>query len=151
MTNMERLIRDNIKARLAGHLDMVREHKQLSAELEELEALMRSPKVQSLDGMPKGFSGGNPTEQIVLKHQALLERYRVQLQDLLDGQAEVEQLIQNLEPIERTLARYRYIKGLSWEEVCVKMSYSWSQTHRIHSRLLDKLVEEVRKRGENHD
>ncbi|MBQ3065357.1 MAG: hypothetical protein IJC98_03875 [Clostridia bacterium] len=47
------------------------------------------------------------------------------------------------------MARYRYIDGLSWENVCEKMNYSWRQTHRIHSAMLDKLVDaELEKRGQ---
>ena len=50
-------------------------------------------------------------------------------------------MLENLEPTERKLARFRYIDGLTWEEVCDVMAYSWRQTHRIHGRMLDKLAD----------
>jgi DNA-directed RNA polymerase specialized sigma subunit len=37
---------------------------------------------------------------------------------------------------EQEVLRLRYIKGLKWEEVALKMNYSWKQVHRIHSSAL---------------
>lgn len=37
---------------------------------------------------------------------------------------------------EQEVLRVRYIKGLKWEEVALKMNYSWKQVHRIHSSAL---------------
>jgi hypothetical protein len=41
---------------------------------------------------------------------------------------------------------------MTWEEVCVRIGYSWRQTHNIHSRILDKLADEEAADGEakNH-
>ena len=40
-------------------------------------------------------------------------------------------------PDEQRVLRLRYLWGLKWEEVAVKMSYSWKQIHRLHSSALD--------------
>ena len=53
----------------------------------------------------------------------------------------IEQAIETLGPTERTLMRLRYIEGLSWQEVCDRIHYSWQQTHRIHANALIKLRE----------
>ncbi|MCQ4788753.1 DUF1492 domain-containing protein [Blautia obeum] len=37
---------------------------------------------------------------------------------------------------EQEVLRLRYIKGLKWEEVALKMNYSRKQVHRIHSSAL---------------
>ena len=37
---------------------------------------------------------------------------------------------------EQEVLRLRYILGMKWEEVAVKMGYSWRQIHRIHSSAL---------------
>ena len=37
---------------------------------------------------------------------------------------------------EREVLRLRYIRGLKWEEVAVKMNYSWKWIHKIHGRAL---------------
>lgn len=36
----------------------------------------------------------------------------------------------------RTLLRYRYIHGMTWERVAVAMNYSWRQTIRLHGTAL---------------
>ena len=41
------------------------------------------------------------------------------------------------------LMRYRYIDGLKWEEVAVRMNYSWTQTHDIHGKALKQLNKEA--------
>lgn len=101
---------------------------------------MTAPKGQNLDGMPRSPGGGDPLLSVVAHHIALQERYQAKLAELAEAQTRVEDLIETLEPVERTLFRYRYIEGLTWEEVCVAIGYSWRQTHNIHGRALDKLL-----------
>lgn len=48
----------------------------------------------------------------------------------------IEKLIEKLPEREKLLMRLRYIDNLKWEEICVKMNYSWRQIHNIHSKAL---------------
>lgn len=133
--------RQRVKKRLSEYLDVKREYAQVLEKLKDIEAIMTSPRAQKLDGMPRGGSGGDPMSAIVAQHITLEERYREQLWRLAEAQCAVEEMIESLEPGERKLMRHRYIDGLSWERVCVAMSYSWRATHNIHARALDKLAE----------
>lgn len=133
--------RQRIKKRLSEYLDVKREYAQVLEKLRDIEATMTSPRAQRLDGMPRGGSGGDPMSAMVAQHITLEEKYREQLWRLAAAQGEVEELIESLEPKERKLMRHRYIDGLTWERVCVAMSYSWRQTHEIHAKALDKLAE----------
>lgn len=139
MTDREQ-IRAEIKKQLNSYRDLSAEHQQLLDELQQLEALLGAPSGPSLDGMPRASGVSNPVERKAFKHIELEQRYRAQLEKLAAAQAGIEDMIEGLEPTERRLARFRYIDGLSWENVCDKMNYSWRQTHRIHGRMLDKLV-----------
>lgn len=142
-------IRTDIKRQLNSYRELREEHNQLADELARLEALMRTPSGPNLDGVPRGSDISKPVERFVVKYMDLERKYRAQINNLLAGQAKIEDIIEALEPTERRLARYRYIDGLSWENVCEKMNYSWRQTHRIHSAMLDKLVDaELEKRGQ---
>lgn len=131
------------KERLRNYQAIKRELEQLRMQLEELEATMYSPKAQQLTGMP--FSGstrmGSALESMTVKHMELVERYRVKVAELTAEQLEIETAIESLDGTARTLMRFRYIEGLTWEEVCVKMSYSWRQTHRLHRKALEMLRE----------
>jgi len=137
------MTKEDIKAILKSYNAVKAEREQLAARLEEIEARLYAPKGTNLDGMPRSSSGvGSPIERAVAQHQDLLALYTSQLAQLDATQLRVETLIAALaDPQERALMRCRYLDGLTWEEVCVAVGYSWRQTHNIHARALDKLVE----------
>ena len=144
-------IRTNIKKKLNSYRSMRAEHLQILEELKRLETLMGSPARPNIDGMPRSSSGSNPVESKVIKYITLEKHYKAQLEKLVDAQEAIERMIEPLEPTERMLARFRYIDGLSWENVSNKMSYSWRQTHRIHGRMLDHLVAAELKRRKTNE
>ena len=135
------MTKDELKKQLHSYRDLKAEHQQIAQELEQLEAFMTGPKGTNWDGMPRGGSAGDPILSVVTQHIALQERYQAKLAELAAAQARIEDIIEGLEPMERKLFRHRYIEGLTWEEVCVAIGYSWRQTHNIHGRALDKILE----------
>jgi DNA-directed RNA polymerase specialized sigma subunit len=71
--------------------------------------------------------------------QPLRDKYREKLQVLIDGQLKIEDAIESLDPIERELMRLRYIDGAEWTDIMEVIHYEWTNTHRIHSRALNKI------------
>lgn len=140
MTAEERSAREAIKSRLSKYTHLARERRQLEAELERLERYKGSLKSQNLDGMPRGSTGSDPTAREAVDNVDLAAEYTERLLAIAQEQVRLEQLIEPLSATERTLMRYRYTMGLRWEEVCEEMSYSWRQTHRIHSMALSQLA-----------
>lgn len=67
--------------------------------------------------------------------------YRKKRQALAEQLQAIEEALETLGPTERTLMRLRYIEGLSWQAVSLRIHYSWKQTHRIHKNALRKLAE----------
>lgn len=132
------------KEQLRAYRDIKLERDKLATMVEEVEAVLYSPRSQRLDGMPRGGSApGSEVEEAAIKHAELLERYRRKVAELSAALIEVENAIEVLEdPTERTLIRLYYAQGLTWEEVCVELNYSWRQTHRIHARALERLKAE---------
>lgn len=134
--------REAIKKALSSYRDREAERRQIAKQLEDIEARMSGPAAPNMDGMPRGSSPGDPTGNTATQHLTLVELYETQLRILDATQLRVERLIGQLDdPRERALLRYRYIDGMTWEEVCVAICYSWRQTHNVHARALDKLVE----------
>ena len=128
------------KERLKAYRSIKLERDRLVTMIEELEAQMQSPRSQRLDGMPRGGSApSNPVETLAVKHVELIERYQQKVAELTEAAGEIENAIEILDHRERTLIRLHYIQGLTWEEVCVAMTYSWRQVHRIHSKALEIL------------
>jgi RinA family phage transcriptional activator len=147
MTEREQ-IRLEIKRQLNSYRDLREEQRQLQDELQRLEELMSSPSGPNIDGMPRSPGVSNPVERMVTEHIILEDRYRAQIKKMVQQQTAIEDLIESLDPTERRLARFRYIDGMTWEEVCYNINYSWMQTHRIHGRMLDKLVDaELKRKG----
>lgn len=128
------------KADLKAYKALRMERDRLAELIQGLEAALYGPKLPTLDGMPRSSPvDGNRIETLAQKHMHLQQLYRKKVAELDKHMAEIEKCIESLEPTERTLIRLHYFQGLPWEEVAVKMSYSWRHVHRIHSRIIQKL------------
>ena len=129
------------KDRLRNYASLKEEREQLRRQLDELEATLYYPKIQRLNDMPSSPSEENTLELMVARHIELQERYEAKITEMTKEMLLIEEAIDALEPTARMLLRYRYLDGLKWEEVCVRMNYSWMQTHRIHANALNQLRE----------
>lgn len=108
--------------------------------LGELETTIYSPTIPKLDPAPGGGrNGASPVEIAATKHDELRTRYLQKVAELEDAMARIEKAIEGLDNRERTLMRLYYIKGMTWEKVCVEMFVGWGTVHRIHSEALKKL------------
>lgn len=106
--------------------------------LEEIKRLRLDKMFPSVvnDGMPHGSGHSDLSdymaimdEQIELLKEERLEKVRCYQR--------IERRIRQIEnEDEQEVLRLRYIKGRKWEEVALKMNYSWKQVHRIHSSAL---------------
>jgi hypothetical protein len=133
--------KDQVKRRLNSYRHVQMERQQILERNMRLEARLTAPGAQNLDGMPHGSGVGDALASGVAKLADLRDLYKGMDAELAQAQMDIEHLIEGLDPIERVIARYRYINGMHWEQICVKVNYSWRQTHRIHSDMIDKLAE----------
>lgn len=82
-------------------------------------------------------------ERLPEPDRAVLEPLRAlylkKLAELVDAQVRIENALNQLSTVERSLIRYRYFDGLEWHQVCRRIHYEWRQTHRIHARALRRL------------
>lgn len=135
------------KERLRQYRELKREKAQIEEKIEELEGVMYAPRGTNYEEKIRAQSKtGSITEVLHEQHEALERLYNAKLVELNACLLEIETAIESLtDSTERQLMRLRYIDGLTWEEVAVALSYGWTQTHRLHSRALEKLraAEEV--------
>lgn len=75
----------------------------------------------------------------ISKIDALLEKYRDELNFALDLQAEFEKLLLQLEPNEKSIMRLYYIEGMIWEEIWQKTGYSTRHLLRLNKKIIDEL------------
>ena len=137
--------KEQIKRRLNSYHHVQMERRQILDRIMRLEARLTAPGSQNMDGMPHGSGSGDSMARGVAALADLRDLYRAKEADLAQALIDIEHLIGGLEPVERLIARYRYIDGLQWEKICVKINYSWRQTHRLHAEMIDKLTKEAEK------
>ena len=121
----------------------LRAYRDLKLERDRLEAMVAALEYGTgglrMDGMPRSGKVSDPTGNQAVEHTQVRDLYQQKVTELNQALIEVEEAINRLGPRERTLIRLYYCEGLTWEEVCVEMSYSWRQIHRIHANALEQL------------
>lgn len=123
------------KEYLKSYRRAIKREQDILDEIQRLRLDKMFPSVVN-DGMPHGISHSDLSdyaaildEQIDLLKEERLEKVRCY--------QKIERQISQMEnEDEQEVLRLRYILGMKWEEVDVKMGYSWKQTHRIHSSAL---------------
>lgn len=143
MTKEEkREARQQVKQELRHYMDLERENEQIREQIKKLELKMYAPGTSRMGDGPRGGRSSDVDAMTeAVQHKDNLERlYTQQLARNLEKQYYIEQRIEPLGTVERTLMRHRYIEGKRWEDVCAAMAYSWSHMHRIHAHALDKLA-----------
>ena len=114
---------------------------QLQEQINELESVMVAPKIPQLTGMP--FGGSSEPDKIgniVAKANKLRDMYYTKLTGLVELQEAIETAIAGLDNKEQLLIRLYYFSGYTWEEVAVRLNYSWQHVHRLHRAILEKLA-----------
>jgi DNA-directed RNA polymerase specialized sigma24 family protein len=111
--------------------------------LEECERLRtRAEKVTpTLTGMPTGGDGENQRELAICKLVDLNNEINEKIDQYVDLGRDIQATIDGIGDIHfRQLLTYRYIDGMTFEEIAVCMNYSWKQIHRLHSQALNKIM-----------
>lgn len=140
MMRMEQEVRtenERKKAYLRRYIEAKRMQEVLEREIDELRLDRMIPGSPAQDGMPHG-SGGGDLSGYAAHLDELDRKLRTQLERKLQIRTEITERIDAMEnETESLLLRLRYIHGLKWEEVAVKMEYSWRAVHKIHSKALE--------------
>ena len=123
------------KEYLMRYRDAVRSEKQIDEEIRQLRLDTMMPAVVN-DGMPHG-SGAGDLSGYAARVDELLADLKDQMERRIAIQREITQKIEEMSSeTEKMVLRYRYIHLLKWEEIAVKMCYSWKGIHKVHGRAL---------------
>lgn len=123
--------------------EKLREYRNISKEIGILQDELARLKSQLLtapqpDGMPHSNYKTDRFADMMAKIIDLDIYLYQRLNRLYDCQKEVEEAIEALPSLERSLMRLRYIEGKRWEEIAVELGYSWNRVHHYHKRALNK-------------
>lgn len=114
----------------------------IERDMEELQRLeSRAEKITSMvSDMPKGSQQGDSLQRSVEKICELKVSLNQRIDAAVEKRKEIETVIETLEDKTlQLLLRYRYIDGMTWEQIAVKMDYCWRQVVRLHGSALSKI------------
>jgi len=123
------------KEYLKSYEKAIRQIKRSEEILREIRLDKMCPSVIN-DGMPHGSSQNDLSSYAALwdKEWRKYIKYRYQRAKLC---TEIKDKINRMEnEDEKDVLMYRYVKLMKWEDIAVKMGFSWKQVHRIHARAL---------------
>lgn len=123
------------KEYLRSYRRTVKREKDILDEIQRLRTDKMFPSVVN-DGMPRGSSQSDLSDYIAILDEQI-ELLKAERLEKARCYQKIERQIKQMEnEDEQEVLRLRYITGLKWEEVAVRMSYSWKHIHRIHSSAL---------------
>ena len=123
------------KESLRSYRRAVKRETDLLDEIQRLRTDKMFPSVVN-DGMPRGSSQSDLSDYIAILDEQI-ELLKTERLEKARCYQKIERQIKQMEnEDEQEVLRLRYITGLKWEEVAVRMSYSWKHIHRIHSSAL---------------
>ena len=124
------------KEYLRSYIPMVKAAKRIEEEIEQLRLDKMFPSMV-YDDMPHGNDQKDLSDYMArldeLEKQLIEARYqRITMYSRIFRDIELQE-----DETEKAVLVYRYLRGYSWEKVCVKMGYEWAQVHRLHARALN--------------
>lgn len=92
-----------------------------------------------LSGMPHG--GSTTREDTYVKIVDLSREIDAEIDAYVDMRRDIETTIETVDDETlRTLLRYRYLFDRTWEEIAVKMNYTYRHITRMHGNALNKIT-----------
>ena len=123
------------KEYLRGYEKSIRQMKRCEERLNEIRASRTSISFAS-DGMPHAHDKKDLSSYAALLDQEERKYLKVRYIRIRKC-TEITNKIERLEnEDEKDVLMYRYIKLMHWEDIAVKMGYSWQHIHKIHSKAL---------------
>lgn len=94
-----------------------------------------------LSQAPGGGESGSPIERPMDKVLEIDEKINQEIDELQTVRQEIRATLNQLEDENlKLLMEYRYIDGLTWEQIAVKMNYCWRQVCRKHGQALTQIT-----------
>ena len=127
---------------LRSYLKAKNDVARLEAQLEELRLNQLMPGSINYDGMPHGTDLRDLSDYMARYdsiEKAIIKARYWRIDAFQRVQASIEKLEDDRE---KELLTLRYLRGMKWEEIAVRMNYSWQHTHKIHASALSHFGQE---------
>ena len=127
------------RAELDEYQSLLDERDDLKERLEHKESQLYTIKNQKYTAVLGGHGDVDKIGAAIAEVEELREYYYAKVVECERKLKRIETELDRLDGIERQIMRYRYIDGLWWKSICIKVNYEWAQIHRLHKQILAKL------------
>lgn len=128
-----------IKYRLQQYKKIKENIKDLEDMIVEIETSLQKVTTNLSADRVQTTKDSDKWSDLISKKVSIETKLKMQILRMYEEIDYIESKISKLDEMEKKIIRLRYYQGLKWEEICVEMNYSWSQTHDYHSKILKKL------------
>ena len=128
------------KKDLEQFLTIKQEIKQLNEQKILLEEQKTSIRSQIITDLPKGGGTAKLLEDIIIEIEDVIIEIAKKSVELATQMLKIEKSIENLESNESILIRYKYLKGMTYTKIELKMGYSARHLRRMHAEILEKIA-----------
>lgn len=124
---------------------LLREYRNILREIERIEDELATWQARaekcttSFSAVPGGGGDGDKIQVAVEQMDAIREKLNARLVKLTDARDNAERIIKSVSDLRlRLILEYRYIDGLTYDEIGLRMNYSFRQIFRLHKWALSK-------------
>jgi DNA-directed RNA polymerase specialized sigma subunit len=97
----------------------------------------------SYSDMPHG-GGSDRVQTAAVEVAELTDKLNQKLHQAIMVQENIKKLLESLDDIKlRQLMFYRYINGMRWEEIAVRMDFNYRWVLRLHRKALNQISEQA--------
>lgn len=97
----------------------------------------------SYSDMPHG-GGSDKVQTAAVEVAELTEQLNEKIHQAIMVQENIKKLLESLDDIKlRQLMSYRYINGMRWEEIAVRMDFNYRWVLRLHRKALNQISEQA--------
>lgn len=97
----------------------------------------------SYSDMPHG-GGSDRVQTAAVEVAELTDKLNRKLHQAIMVQENIKKLLESLDDIKlRQLMSYRYINGMRWEEIAVRMDFNYRWVLRLHRKALNQISEQA--------
>ncbi len=127
------------KEYLRSYEKAVRQMERSELRIKEMRLNRICPSVIN-DGMPHSSSQSDLSGYAALLEQEEKQYMQYRYQRIKKCKEITDRIERLSNEDEKDVLIYRYIKLMKWEDICVKMNFSWRRIHYIHSNALKNFM-----------
>jgi DNA-directed RNA polymerase specialized sigma subunit len=124
------------KEYLQSYLPKIKAAKGLEEEIEQFRQAKMNP-CAIIDNMPHRNKRHDLSDYMVALDELINKLIKARY-ERIKVYMDIFNRIELLEDeTEKELLKFRYLKGMQWDHICIELGFEWAQIHRIHRRALE--------------